>query len=71
MRALRFTTLALAFAMFAGCGQSGTSIPQSRSPQAHQLGKSWMLPEAKNEDLLYVSDDAGNILILSYPTLSK
>lgn len=74
MQALRFAAFTLTLALLAGCGgaQIG-AIPQNAATlaQAHQSGKSWMLPEAKNEDLVYTSDDLGNILVLSYPKLKQ
>lgn len=45
--------------MFTGCGSQVAptgGAPQSSAIATH--GKSWMLPEAKRRDLLYVSDDA-------------
>ena len=30
-------------------------------------GKSWMLPEAKNEDLIYATSGCGGVCMLSYP----
>jgi hypothetical protein len=45
-------------------------MPQGAiAPQALQaLGKSWMLPEARNDDLLYVSDGGGGVNAYSYPS---
>ena len=65
-------------AMLAGCGGSQPPIsapgamPQSRAiatPAKH--GGSWMLPEAKSEDLLYVVMSRGGIDVLSYPGYQK
>jgi hypothetical protein len=66
----------VATALLAGCGGSQLPIksatgamPQSRAvvPQA-ALGRSWMLPEAKSKDLLYVSDNgAGKVYVFTYP----
>ncbi len=54
--------MGVAAALLAGCGGSQPPIgapgamPQSRAiAQQAARGKSWMLPEAKHEDLLYVS----------------
>jgi hypothetical protein len=63
----------VAAAFFAGCGglQPPIGAPGAM-PQASRIathadrGKSWMLPEAKSEDLLYVSND-DQLLIFSYP----
>lgn len=59
-------------ALIAGCGESQSfgapSLkPQSRTIATHDRGSSWMLPEAKNEDLLYVADDAVGVYVLTYP----
>ena len=60
-------------ALLAGCGGSQPpigaqgAIPQSRVIAQHAAhGKSWMLPEAKHEDLLYVSDYQNGVIVLSY-----
>jgi hypothetical protein len=62
-------TSCVAVAMLAGCGGSQPSIgalgtmPQSRAIGQHgDRGKSWMLPEAKSEDLLYVSEEVGGVV---------
>ena len=60
-------------ALLAGCGGSqpfvaaSGAMTQSRVTATHsQRGGSWMLPEAKSEDLLYVTG-AGKSYVLSYP----
>ena len=70
--------ICVAVVMLSGCGGSppigapGT-MPQSAAIAAHaDFGESWMLPEAKSEDLLYISNDKafsgfGDILVFSYP----
>ena len=79
---LRVNALALSLAasILAGCGGSQPPIgapgamPQSRAIATHaQSGGSWMLPEAKSEDLLYVSvydnqTSSGNVFVFSYST---
>src|SRR6202034_4074319 len=52
-----------AIAMLAGCGGSQPptgapgAMPQTSAMATHaDRGKSWMLPEAKRKDLLYVAD---------------
>lgn len=63
----------LAVALFlAACG--GNSVPQSLGNQgvvAQAHSRSWMLPEAKHDDLLYVTDngvlDDGMVHVFSYP----
>jgi DNA-binding beta-propeller fold protein YncE len=63
-------------ALLAGCGGSQLPIggapvglPQSRAIATHiDRGGSWVLPAAKSEDLLYVSDVGSKIVdIYSYP----
>jgi hypothetical protein len=57
--------------MLAGCGGSQTPIamPQTNAIATHaQRGTSWMLPEAKSEDLLYASDVHNNVVdVYSFP----
>ena len=61
--------------MLAACGGAQPPIsatgamPQSSAVAAHaERGKSWMLPEAKGEDLLYVSDDVlSEVYVLTLP----
>jgi hypothetical protein len=58
-------------AAFAGCGGPQTPItpaPQQNAPAARDSGheQSWMLPEAKSEDLIYVSN-VYTITVYSYP----
>ena len=61
-----------AMALFvAGCGGSGAvpeSLPQSLDPLVAQMKHygSWMLPEAKNENLFYISDCGSNVYVYSY-----
>jgi hypothetical protein len=61
----------VAMAAFAGCGAPQTSttpfVPQN-APVAQDSGlaRSWMLPEAKSEDLLYVAN-VYTITVYSYP----
>jgi hypothetical protein len=61
----------VAIAAFAGCGEPQTPIAtasQQNAPIARESahGRSWMLPEAKSEDLLYVSN-VYTITVYSYP----
>jgi len=60
-------------AMLAGCGEpqppigAPGAVPQSRVVATHAAhGTSWMLPEAKGEDRLYVGSAIG-AYVLSYP----
>ncbi|MGA7353800.1 MAG: hypothetical protein WA431_18265 [Candidatus Cybelea sp.] len=64
-----------ASAMLVGCGGSQPPIgapgamPQTSAIATHaDRGKSWMLPEAKGEDLLYVAACGGSgVSVFSYP----
>jgi|HubBroStandDraft_4_1064222.scaffolds.fasta_scaffold00014_64 hypothetical protein len=80
MQAIKFAQRALSFVavavLLAGCGGDVGSAPMQTSllPPSNILGSahtkradSWMLPEATSEDLLYVSDAAGVVDVLSYP----
>ena len=46
-------------------------MPQSRAIAGHADRRSWMLPEAKREKLLYVSEEGGTreVYVFSYPQL--
>jgi hypothetical protein len=68
--------ISIAAALLAGCGGSQPpigapgSMPQSRAIATHAAhGKSWMLPEAEREPLLYVSAYANHVYVYSYKTL--
>jgi hypothetical protein len=80
MRVLDFSRHALtscaAVAMLAGCGGSQPPIgasgtmPQTWANATHaERGKSWMLPEAKVEDLIYAVGGCGGTCVISYPAL--
>lgn len=75
-------SMSIAAALLAGCGVLQQAqdqmqppigmpgaIPQSRTIVEHAgRGRSWMLPEARSSDLLYIADDAGGeVLAFSYP----
>jgi len=60
-----------------GCGASQSqppigapgAMPQTFAVATHaDRSGSWMLPEAKGEDLLYVSSDSNDVVVLAYPT---
>jgi hypothetical protein len=62
-----------AAAMLAGCGGSqppisapGPMQQSNASATRAAPGKSWMLPEAMDENLLYIADDGGGVKIFSY-----
>ena len=48
-------------------GPSGAMLQTSAIATHGARGKSWMLPEAKSEDLLYVSSDYDGVQVFSYP----
>ena len=77
MKSLDFSRYVLgvcaAVAMLAGCGGSqppiGTpgAMPQTSALATHaDRGTSWMLPDAKSKDLLYVGD-IYDVTVYSYP----
>jgi hypothetical protein len=67
--------LGVAAALLSGCSRSQSSIglpglvPQGRTHVTHPAsGQSWMLPEAKARNLLYVSSpDANEVSVFTYP----
>jgi hypothetical protein len=68
-RALSVSALAM---LISGCGGSqpqAGAIPQSRQLSVHTgLHGSWMLPEARRDNLIYADDtNAGKVYVLSYP----
>jgi hypothetical protein len=61
-----------AFALLAGCGGPNPAgapqmLPSSTARARADGSRSWMAREAASEDLLYVSDDSGSVLVFSYP----
>jgi hypothetical protein len=65
----RYTLGGIAVCTFAGCGGSQVAPTGMTGAASATHGKSWMLPEAKSEDLLYVSNFYGDIYAYSYPSL--
>jgi len=64
----------LATALLAGCGalrQDQDALPSSGRAGEVAHSKSWMLPEAKSEDLLYLADagSPGEVSVYSFPKL--
>jgi hypothetical protein len=59
-------------ALLAGCAGAQPAIAPGALPQAREIvthathNKPWMLPEAKHEDLVYVSDYQNGVIVLSY-----
>lgn len=64
-------TVGLSLTIIVGCSgtQSGSVTPAAvAQAKAHPESRSWMAPEAKGDDLLYVSPPSdGPITVLSYP----
>ena len=60
------STIAL---LLAGCGGGTHAVPQSASSAQVSHSKSWMLPEAKNEDLVYAAGGCLGTCVLSYPAM--
>lgn len=55
-------------ALLFGCGGvQSNAVPQGSVAQGQAHPRSWMLPEAKNEDLLYVNSQEFHIYVYSYP----
>ena len=74
MRYCHTLTVCVAAAMLAGCDGSQPPIrataaaPQTLAIATHaDRGKSWMLPEAKSEDLLYIGDTETYFYVSTYP----
>jgi hypothetical protein len=78
MKSLGLNRYALAIgaaaALLGGCGGSQPSLgapgamPRNPAIATHaDRGKSWMLPEAKSEGLLYIADACGGLCISTYP----
>jgi hypothetical protein len=61
-----------AVALLAGCGGPSQTaalqmLPSGPAHARADASRSWMAREAAGEDLLYVSDDSGRVLVFSYP----
>jgi hypothetical protein len=62
----RYTLTIIAALAFAGCGSQ--VAPTGGAPESLAThGKSWILPEAKSEDLIYAVGGCGGTCVLSYP----
>ena len=62
---LKRAAFSIAVVALAGCGGSQ---PPLITPNAIAHSRSWMLPEVKNEDLLYISDGYHNqVYLYSFP----
>jgi hypothetical protein len=75
MHGNRYASTAAVAILLAGCGGSQPPIgapgamPQSRAIAQHLArGKSWMLPEARANNLLYVSTNYDGVYVFSYPS---
>jgi DNA-binding beta-propeller fold protein YncE len=56
-------------ALLVGCAATGADSPApSKSVTSERHARSWMLPEAARENLMYVSDPgSGNVMVYGYP----
>ena len=64
------TTFLAGAALLAGCGGAATlGAPGAQGAAATRVAASWMAPESKSQDLLYVSDNDGVVDVLAYPAL--
>ena len=69
MSRILFTLSVAAGALLSACGAPGdvqSPVVPAREG-ASQLGRSWMLPEARSSDLVYVSALGGEVYVYSYP----
>jgi hypothetical protein len=70
-------SISVAVAFLVGCGASQPPIASGAMPQSRRIGTnasrggSWMLAEAKSEDLLYASRYSAGISVYSYPSGQK
>lgn len=57
-----------AIVMLAGCsgGSQSPGIPSATAMQ-RMRATSWMAPDAKSSDLLYISEQIGDVVVFSYP----
>lgn len=69
------SSMCVSAALLTGCATSQTSagmpngLPPSAARPLHAVPeRPWMAPEARREDLLYVSDNNGRVDVFSYPT---
>jgi hypothetical protein len=72
--ASKYTLAALAGAAWlAGCASGGSITPsgaivEGQAPKARGVAKSWMSPDARNRNLIYVSDSAAyDVYVYSFP----
>ena len=72
MKGFNFLSACCAAALLAGCGgaQSPLGLPVTGATQsvpAARAIRTWMSPDARRHDLLYVSDDSGFVYVFQYP----
>jgi hypothetical protein len=69
----RLILLCISLALLGGCGGTTAAVaPQIALPVARDIARgsaarSWMAPQAQSGDLVYVSDQNGNVDVYSYP----
>lgn len=64
-------TLCLFAVILTGCGsgiQTPATVTQNPATVRPDRSGSWMAPEAKGEDLLYVAENCGGVCIAAYPS---
>lgn len=67
---IRASVLGALVVLLAGCGAAqNPAMPSSASAQVQGHHGSWMLPEAKGDDLLYLSGEASStVYVFAYPS---
>jgi hypothetical protein len=75
MRSLSLCLRISAAALLAGCGGSQPPIgasgamPQTSAIETHaERGESWMMPEARQDTLLYISTETAGVYVFDYPS---
>lgn len=61
-------SICVAASALASCAASPSSPASSVAPADRPSERSWMLPEASGDTLLYVTSDFGGVNVLSYPS---
>jgi hypothetical protein len=63
----RALAVCIGAALWTGCGAQEASAPTMLLPAAQPAGHSWITPNARSHDLLYVSGACGGICVFTYP----
>jgi len=59
--------MSAAIVMLAGCSAGSQSPGTPVGAMQETRGRSWMAPDARRSDLLYISEQTGNVDVFSYP----